>query len=193
MSPSMYSIEQFIHDTRELLASGPDQARLFERGSAYLERLLANPAAVPEKYRRPFGDGRNSNHGSYLVHREPGLSISAVVWGPGDHIGPHDHHTWGMIGVMDNAIQEVRFRRVDDRTREGYATLEKIRSLLVKPGGVSLLVPDLDEIHQIDNFSDRPTTEIHVYGRDLVGVERCSYDLETGRITPFVKASYDNC
>ena len=68
---------------------------------------------------------------------------------------------------MGNAIQETRFRRVDDRTRDGHATLEKDRAVLVKPGEVSLLIPDEDEIHQLDNFSDRPTVEIHVYGRDL--------------------------
>ena len=188
-----YSLEQFVHDMRELLAGHPDQAKLFERGSAYLERLVLNPDAVPEEYRRPAGTGRSPNHGSYLLHREPGLSISAVVWGPGDHIGQHDHHTWGMIGVMGNAIQEMRYRRVDDRDRDGYAKLEKIRSVLVKPGEVSLLIPDVDEIHQIDNFSDRPTIEVHVYGKDLVGLERCSYGLETGRITQFVKSDYDNC
>jgi predicted metal-dependent enzyme (double-stranded beta helix superfamily) len=98
-----------------------------------------------------------------------------------------------MIGVMGNAIQETRFRRVDDRHREGHATLEKDRAVLVKPGEVSLLVPDVDEIHQLDNFSDRPTIEIHVYGTDLVGLERCRYDLETGTISSYVLSKYDNC
>ena len=85
-----------------------------------------------------------------------------------------------MIGVMGNAIQETRFRRLDDRSREGHATLEKDRTVLVKPGQISLLVPDVDEIHQLDNFSDRTTVEIHVYGTDLVGLQRCRYDMETG-------------
>ena len=137
--------------------------------------------------------GRRPGGGSYLLHRGPGLSVTSVVWGPGSHAGPHDHHTWGMIGVMGNAIQETRFRRVDDRTRDGHATLEKDRAVLVKPGEVSLLIPDEDEIHQLDNFSDRPTVEIHVYGRDLVGLERCRYDLGTGKVSTYVLGKYDNC
>jgi predicted metal-dependent enzyme (double-stranded beta helix superfamily) len=28
--------------------------------------------------------------------------VSSVVWGPGDRVGPHDHQTRGLIGVMDN-------------------------------------------------------------------------------------------
>jgi predicted metal-dependent enzyme (double-stranded beta helix superfamily) len=98
-----------------------------------------------------------------------------------------------MIGVMGNAIQETRYRRVDDRAREGHATLERDRAVLVRPGEVSLLVPDVDEIHQLDNFSDRPTVEIHVYGRDLVGLPRCRYDLESGAISTYVLGKYDNC
>jgi predicted metal-dependent enzyme (double-stranded beta helix superfamily) len=98
-----------------------------------------------------------------------------------------------MIGVMGNAIQETRYRRVDDRDRAGHARLEKDRAVLVKPGEVSLLVPDVDEIHALDNFSDRPTVEIHVYGVDLVGLERCRYDLETGTVSSYVLGKYDNC
>ena len=94
---------------------------------------------------------------------------------------------------MGNAIQETRFRRVDDRARDGFAALEKDRTVLVKPGAVTLLVPDVDEIHALDNFSDRPTVEIHVYGRDLVGLERCRYDLESGKISTYVLGKYDNC
>jgi predicted metal-dependent enzyme (double-stranded beta helix superfamily) len=148
---------------------------------------------VPEVYRQPAPRGRRPGGGSYVLHRGPGLSVVSVVWEPGSHIGPHDHHTWGMIGVMGNAIQETRFRRVDDRRREGYATLEKDRTVLVKPGAVSLLVPEVDEIHQLDNFSDRPTVEIHVYGTDLVGLQRCRYDLESGMVSSFVMGKYDNC
>jgi len=119
--------------------------------------------------------------------------VTAVVWGPGDHAPPHNHNTWGMIGVWDNALTETRFQRLDDRTRVDYAKLEKDRTAVVKPGEISLLVPEVDEIHQMDNFTDRPTVEIHVYGKDLRGLDRCTYDLETGRVSPFVTRKYDNC
>ena len=56
---------------------------------------------------------------------------------------------------------------MDDRTRDGYAQLELDRSAKFKPGEITLLVPEVDEIHQMDNHTDRPTVEIHVYGDDL--------------------------
>lgn len=193
MTLARYMLDEFIHDMTGLVATEPDQATLFDRGSRLIGRLVRDPESVPERYRRPAVGGRRPGGGSYALHRGPGLSVASVVWEPGSHVGPHDHHTWGMIGVMGNAIQETRFRRVDDRAREGHATLEKDRAVLVKPGEVSLLIPDEDEIHQLDNFSDRPTVEIHVYGRDLVGLERCRYDLDTGTISSYVLGKYDNC
>ena len=98
-----------------------------------------------------------------------------------------------MIGVMDNAITETRFNRKDDRSKVDFAVLEKTRETLVKPGEVSLLIPEVDEIHQMDNHSDRPTVEIHVYGKDLKGLERCMYNLETGAMKTFSTTRWDNC
>lgn len=189
-----YSLDEFIHDMAGLVESQPDQEKLFDIGSGHLKRLIINHDAIPQQYRVPVGTGGRANHGTYVLHRgDSGLTITAVVWGPGDHLKAHNHRTWGMIGVMDNGITETRFRRVDDRYREDYALLEKNRVNSVKPGDISLLIPDVDEIHQMDNFTDRPTVEIHVYGKDLVGLERATYDLETGKVTNFATKRYDNC
>ena len=188
-----YDLDQFVADMSSLVSARPSQADLFNRASAYLERLIANPAAIPEQFRRPVGMGKRANHGSYALYRGEGLFVSSIVWGPGDRVGPHDHQTWGLIGVMDNVIQETRYRRVDDRDREGVAILEKDRSTLVKPGEVSLLVPEVDEIHRMDNDTDRATVEIHVYGKDLVYLPRHRYDLATNRVIPFASEKFDNC
>ena len=188
-----YDLDQFVADMTGLLGTHPDQSDLFNRAASYLEKLIGNPQAIPEQFRRPVGTGKRANHGSYALYRGEGLFVSAVVWGPGDRVGPHDHQTWGLIGVMDNAIQETRYRRVDDRDKADFAVLEQDRSVLVKPGDVSLLIPDLDEIHRMDNDSDRATVEIHVYGKDLVDLPRHRFDLTTNRVIPFASEKFDNC
>ena len=194
MTTVKYSLDDFVHDMEALLHGQPDQEEIFDQGSSHLSRLINNPDAIPSQFRRPVGKGSRPNHGSYLLHQgERGLLVTAVVWGPGDHASPHDHHTWGMIGVMDNALNETRFRRVDDRSKEDFAQLEEGRSAVVKPGEISLLIPEVDEIHQMDNFTDRPTVEVHVYGQDLRGLDRFRYNLETGKITGFATEKYDNC
>jgi predicted metal-dependent enzyme (double-stranded beta helix superfamily) len=193
MTTTRYTLDEFIHDMTALVAAQPDQARLFDKGTAYIERFVRDEHAIPEEFRRPAINGRRKGGGSYVLHRGPGLLVTTVVWGPGAHVGPHDHHTWGMIGVVGNGIQETRYRRVDDRDRDGYATLVEDRTALVRPGEVSLLVPEVDEIHAMDNRSDRPTVELHVYGTDLVGLDRCQYNLETGAIQRFTSGKFDNC
>lgn len=186
-----YALDEFIYDMSKLVDEQPDQGTLFDRGSTYLERLINNPEAIPQQFSVPM-DG--ANHGTYLLHYgDNGLLVTSVVWGPGDHIGPHDHRTWGMIGVVGNGITETRFRRVDDGERADYAILERDRTNQVKPGDISLLIPNVDEIHQMDNYTDRPTVEIHVYGNDLRGLERSSYDLESGKIKHFATTRFSNC
>ena len=193
MAPVTYALEELAHDMEELIRQRPDQAKIFDAGSSYLKRLISDPDAIPQEYRVPSGRGRRPNHGSYLVYRgDSGLLITAVVWGPGDHASPHDHHTWGMIGVANNALTETRFRRLDDGSDPEYALLEKDRVSTFRSGEISLLVPGVDEIHQMDNPSDRPTVEIHVYGRELVGLNRCRFDPGTGKVSPFVTMGYDN-
>ena len=191
MTVLKYSLDEFVHDMSDLMEGPADQEKLFDKGSSYLERLINSPDAIPDEFRNPSG---NSSHGSYLLHYgDNGLLVTAVVWGAGDHLGPHDHRTWGMIGVMDNAITETRYRRVDDRDRDGFAILEKDRVTVVKPGDISLLIPEVDEIHQMDNFTDRSTVEVHVYGHDLRGLERSRFDLETGKISHFATKKFNNC
>ena len=43
-----YELAEFIHDMSALVDEQPDQERLFDIGSSYLERLVVNPEAVPE-------------------------------------------------------------------------------------------------------------------------------------------------
>ena len=194
MTTVKYSLDEFTSDMESLLKSKPDQQKIFDAGSSLLERLVSNENVIPSEYRLPAVNGRRPNHGTYLLYQgESGLSVTAVVWGPGEHLGPHDHLTWGMIGILNNTLTETRYQRVDDRSREGYAQLELDRAVKFKPGELTLLVPDTDEIHQMDNHTDRPTVEIHVYGNDLRGRARHRYDLESGKVIGFRSGRYDNC
>ena len=80
-----YTLDEFVHDMEELLASQPNNEKIFDRGSDQLSRLISNPDAIPERFRNPVGDGSRANHGSWLLHHSPdsGLLVTAVVWGPG--------------------------------------------------------------------------------------------------------------
>ena len=194
MTTTRYTVEDFVHDIKPLMESEKDVERFLERGTSYLEKLIRNPNCIPDEMRVPnaYGTGR-PNHGTYNLYEEPGgLSVSCVVWGPGDHAAPHDHRTWGMIGLLNNSLTETRFRRLDDGSKEGWAHIEKDKVGNYKPGEMTLLIPDVYEIHQMDNFTDKPTVEIHVYGKPLAEIKRSRFNVETGEVVAFQTGKADN-
>lgn len=177
-----YPLDEFVADARSLMASTPDPKAFLNKGHDLLERFVSDPDNVGATIEQLV---EKRNHALYVENPEgDGLAVQVVVWKPGARTDAHDHHTWGMIGILANAVDEVRFRKVD-QPHEGVVKLEQDRLVTSRPGEVSLLVPGEDEIHIVSNPTDTPTVEIHVYGHDLVGLERCRYNLETGAVTKF--------
>jgi predicted metal-dependent enzyme (double-stranded beta helix superfamily) len=115
------------------------------------------------------------------------------VWGPGDSAKAHNHDTWGMVGVIENEIQETRFRRRDDGSKPDFAALEVTGVLKNRAGMVSCLIAPNDDIHEMNNVTDRDTVEIHVYGKDLTDMPRLRFDTATNAVKTFASPKYDNC
>src|SRR5205823_2811495 len=77
------------------------------RVAPLLAKLVKDPHVVPVEFRRrPPGQKR----GRYMLHRAPRFNVTSVVWGPGEAAAAHNHETWGVIGVIDNEIEETRYR-----------------------------------------------------------------------------------
>jgi predicted metal-dependent enzyme (double-stranded beta helix superfamily) len=126
-----------------------------------------------------------------MLHRAPRFNVTAVIWGPGETAGAHNHETWGVIGVIENEIEETRYRVTPGAGPEGRARVEVLRRMRHHPGAVSCLVPG-DEVHAMHNPTSRDTVEIHIYGRDLAGLPRKTWDAE-GNERPLVSPAYQNC
>jgi predicted metal-dependent enzyme (double-stranded beta helix superfamily) len=95
--------------------------------------------------------------------------------------------------VVENEIQETRFRRLDDSSKADYAKLEIKNVLKNSVGMVSCLVPPDDDIHEMNNVSDRNTVEIHVYGKDLAEMPRLRFDVVNDSVKSFASPKYQNC
>lgn len=184
-----YSLRDFIDDLDRITRSETSQERIVAEAKPLLASLIRQPGCIDAKYRRR---GTNA-YGRYMLHRAPLFNISSVVWGPGDNAKAHNHDTWGMVGVVENEIQETRFRRRDDGTKEGYADLETVGVLNNKAGMVSCLVAPHDDIHEMNNVTDRDTVEIHVYGKDLTDMPRLRFDTAARAVKTFASPKYDNC
>jgi 3-mercaptopropionate dioxygenase len=180
-----YTLEQFVADLDRITRAESDATVITDRVAPLLSQLVKNPDAIPAQYRRS-PDGQR---GRYMLHRAPQFNVTAVLWRPGDRAGAHNHETWGVIGVVDNEIEETRYRVTD--AGHGRADLEVTSVTRHGPGAVSCLVPG-DEVHAMYNPTERDTVEIHVYGKDLVGLRRRRWD-DDGTEKPLVSDKYLNC
>jgi predicted metal-dependent enzyme (double-stranded beta helix superfamily) len=187
MGSEGYTLERFIRDLDRLTAEETGPEAIAARVAPLLGELVRRRDAVAAEFRRRPADGRR---GRYMLHRAPRFNVTSVVWGPGDTAGAHNHETWGVIGVIDNLIEETRYRLLDGGG-DARARLEVKEVFRHGPGAVSCLVPG-DEIHAMHNPTDRDTVEIHVYGKDLAGLGRKTWTAD-GTEKLLVSPKYLNC
>ncbi len=184
-----YALEHFVRDLDRLTLRESSPLAIVAGIKPLLERVLRDRDCIPPQYRERGSNG----YGRYMLHRAPRFNVTVIVWGPGDSAKAHNHETWGLVGVVENEIQETRFRRLDDGTRPNYAELEVREVLRNRAGMVSCLVPPEDDIHEMENVTDRNTVEIHVYGKDLANLPRLRFDVENRAFKSFASPKYDNC
>ena len=184
-----YSLEDFINDLARLTRAESSPEKIVTEAKPPLVKLVKQPNCIEPKFKKRGATA----YGRYMLHRAPNFNVTAIVWGPGDNAKAHNHDTWGLVGVVENEIQETRFRRRDDGSKPDYADLEVTAVLKNSAGMVSCLIPPADDIHEMNNVSSRNTVEIHVYGKDLADMPRLRFDVDSKRVKTFASPKYDNC
>lgn len=180
----MYSLDAYVADLRRITAATSDCGRIFDQVAPLARKLaLARKSWLePGHYATDPGQG----FGVHLLHEEPdhALAVFVVAWQPHDGAPPHDHGTWAVIAGVDGAERNVKFNRIDDRSRLDYAALEERCAIDAGEGDVICIRPK--GIHMVRNDSDRVTLSLHTYGRHVGYTGRSTFDLATNRVTPFV-------
>jgi predicted metal-dependent enzyme (double-stranded beta helix superfamily) len=141
-SKKLPAFEKFIRELRVAWAELPDMESRMQRGRKLLEELVKDPALREASKSWPSTEGRKN----LLFHEDPecGFAINGVVRAAGRKGSIHDHaHAWTAYGVLDGSESLERFRRVDDRSKEGYAELE-LESVTEGNAGKVDLVPPFD-------------------------------------------------
>ena len=184
-----YALADFIEDLDRITRAESSQAKIVEAAKPLLAELVQNPSCIEPRFKQHGG----KIYGRYMLHRAPRFNVTSVVWGPGDGAKAHNHDTWGLVGVLENELQETRFRRRDDGTREGWADLEVTAVNRNKAGMVSTLLAPDDDIHEMLNVTQKNTVEVHIYGKDLTNMQRLQFDVATRAVKFFASAKYDNC
>ncbi len=136
----MPAFEKFIQGIRAAWAELPDPETRMKKGQKLLEELVQDPMLLEASKSWPSTEGRKN----LLFYEDPdyGFAINGVVRVPGRKGSIHDHaHSWTAYGLLDGTESLERYRRVDDRSKEGYAKLELESVTEGKPGKVDLVPP----------------------------------------------------
>src|SRR5690554_6371858 len=98
-----YTLEQVYDDMDKLTVDVRTPEKITSEVAQLLPSLLRERNRVPAPFRiRP-----SRGIGRCMLLRAARFNVTAVVWAPGDGVDPHDHGTWGIIGVVENEIEET--------------------------------------------------------------------------------------
>jgi 3-mercaptopropionate dioxygenase len=177
-----YTLQNLIQDVDRIVRGYPSEPEILLHLKPALEKLVSSPGSVPAKAFTPREDRFAMN--LLQMAEDEAYSIIGGVWHPGQTTPIHDHLTWALIGVCDGEEREALFRRTDDGSNPKLAKIQQVSERVNKKGHVTVL--GHTGIHRVDNISLKPTTSVHIYGRDIGNAERHSYDPVTSEISRFV-------
>lgn len=184
MDTNRYAIGDLVADLRRVVADASDEADILNR-----VRPLARRAAMAKDswLEKRFHDANpEQGFGVHLLHEEAdhSLAVFVVSWLPHRGAPPHDHGTWAVVAGVDGPEKNEFFERRDDRSRAGYAELEKVGEKVFRVGDV--LAMRRGQIHSIWNDSDAVSISLHVYGRNIQHTGRSQFDVARRKETPFL-------
>ena len=105
------------------------------------------------------------------------LYLNSIL--PGKLTEPHNHTTWAIVVAVEGEERNRFYKRTDDGSVPGKATLEFDEEIVVKPGVGVAMMPD--DIHSIAVVGDTPTLHFHMYGCAIETLtERVGYNIAEG-------------
>ena len=159
-----------------------------DRIKAEMLHLAESEALFPANEFPPPPDGEQGAR-RYLLQEDPDgrFAIYMLSINPGNSTKPHDHTTWAVVVAVEGQELNKVYRRTDDGSAEGRASLELEREVMVEPGVGIALMPE--DIHSIHTSGSKSTRHLHVYGMALERLdERQGFDLDAGTVQPYNKA-----
>lgn len=178
-----YDVGRFVADLRRARAEGGDERSMIRRVRPLALRLASEKDCwlTPEMCRPDPEQG----FGVHILHEETdhALTVFVASWLPGRGAPPHDHGTWAVVTGIEGVERNTFWRRVDDRSRPGYAELERAGEKAFGPGAAVALPAGM--IHSVRNDTPVTTVSLHVYGMHVNHTVRSQFDPERRTETPF--------
>lgn len=142
-----------------------DVARITQQIKEDFIDLIARSAiSLPDRLKEPLRD----SYARRLLHcdHDRQYSVVAMIWGPTQHTGLHDHAgMWCVESVLEGELDVTQFDLVE-RREDRYRFLRK-STVRAGVGHAGSLIPPY-EYHVLSNpLSDRTSITLHVYGGEM--------------------------
>jgi predicted metal-dependent enzyme (double-stranded beta helix superfamily) len=125
---------------------------------------LANKAELfpRDDFAMPEAEGRNH---ILEVEDNDGLGLYLTIGLPGKEAAPHDHGVWCVNAAISGRERHIMWRRTDDGSEPGRATVARIGEVMVQPGH-GFAMADHD-IHSTEVVGAEPAIGLALYGYAL--------------------------
>jgi predicted metal-dependent enzyme (double-stranded beta helix superfamily) len=155
---------KLIRQARAIVdTEGTDDAAL-ESIKALLVKLADKGEALFPRAEFAMPEAQGRNHVLALEDGD-GMGLYLTIALPGSEAAPHDHGIWCVNAALSGRELHRFYRRTDDGTRDGYATVEAIGEVLVAPGQGMTMTDHA--IHATEVVGDEPAIGLALYGYAL--------------------------
>ncbi len=169
-------LSKFLESLTTLLREEPSTTEKIRQARALLSRLTASGDWFRENMARLILDQtwranqRPSiwpNEVSIAWSVDPNFSMLAYIWEPGMVDTVHDHGSWGVVATLFGSVDEIKYSRLDDGSREGFADLRPHSPIVMNPSETTAILPLDAGIHRLGNLAQGYSITIHVYGKPV--------------------------
>jgi predicted metal-dependent enzyme (double-stranded beta helix superfamily) len=166
-----FGLADLVAEMRKVVAAASNPAVIVQQLAGPARRMAM---AQAWRERRFFARVADADFTTFSLHEEPDHSLSVVValLNPRCVLPAHNHKTWALQAGVEGTVVNVRWRRLDDGKRKGYAELDVVSRNELGPGDVATFQPE--DIHSMENEGYELAVSLNVYGLsyDYAGASR---------------------
>lgn len=184
MAATLYTLPDFVAEAKAIVARRLPDAETLAAIAQPLAKIIGRRDCLADL--EPSGNPDPDR--GFTIYQADDLSILAVVWPENGGAPVHNHNGWAIEGVISGVERNRNYERLDDGSQPWRAKLEEVDPTIVCAGETTCLALPPHDIHAVEIPAGK-TLAIHLYGLDLMKQWRYQFDIETGEVTPYRRAS----
>jgi len=155
---------KLLRQARAIIDGEGTQEAALESIRILLVRLAAKGEDLfpRDDFAMPEAQGRNH---VLALEKGDGMGLYLTIALPGKEAAPHDHGIWCVNAAISGRELHRFYRRTDDGSRDGYATVEPVGEVMVAPGQGMMMTDHA--IHATEVIGDEPAIGLALYGYAL--------------------------